>query len=94
MHALLEVLMLCLVLGEKVASCRKKIISSFNALTCATDISIQFSNSPTLSSYIFDFRHLGLVLNFALGKWSRGNKGSRMLGAGGVTKEPEKQGVH
>ena len=41
-----------------------------------------------------DFRHLGLVLNFALGKWSSGNKGSRMLGVGGVTKEPEKQGVH
>ena len=53
-----------------------------------------FQLSHLISDTFSDFRHLGLVLNFALGKWSRGNKGSRMLGAGGVTKEPEKQGVH
>ena len=35
-------------IGEKVTSCRKKIISSFNALTCATDVSIQFCNSLIL----------------------------------------------
>ena len=53
-----------------------------------------FHVSHLISDTFFDFRHLSVVLNFSLGKWSRGNKGSRMLGGGGVTKEPEKQGLH